>query len=205
MIDQYLKKWAGLPKCATNSVLHMKVALDIYTLSALYTETHCTSQAATRLKGDSLVNHALNNKIDREKSWTRKHSIAVFAENQFNEAERMNSIENVRPYFENEKWAEQKKKYQNKIKQDIQFNLRYENEKTLFNHVKNLIKQGKLLELAETEKNDITWKSYIYNLKKGTMKFIINAALDTLPTKSNLLQWGKATSDKCKQCRVRET
>ena len=39
-----------------------------------------------------------------------------------------------------------------------------------------------------------------FDLKKGTMKFLLNACLDTLPTKTNLLQWGKTTSDLCKLC-----
>ena len=44
---------------------------------------------------------------------------------------------------------------------------------------------------------DATWKSYIFNLPKGTMKWLLNSCIDTLPTKANLRQWGKVTSDKC--------
>ena len=40
----------------------------------------------------------------------------------------------------------------------------------------------------------------MFDLKKGTMKFLLNACLDTLPKKTNLLQWGKTTSDMCKLC-----
>ena len=48
------------------------------------------------------------------------------------------------------------------------------------------------------------WKSYIYNLPKGTMKWILNASIDTLPTKVNLKQWGKVTNEKC-FCGQRQT
>ena len=34
---------------------------------------------------------------------------------------------------------------------------------------------------------------------------MLNATLDTLPTKANLLQWKKSTSDKCKLCNGRQT
>ena len=54
---------------------------------------------------------------------------------------------------------------------------------------------------------DLNWKSYIFNLKKGTLKFILNATIDTLPTNANLKQWGKSPSDKCPLpgCGVRQT
>ena len=42
-------------------------------------------------------------------------------------------------------------------------------------------------------------------MKKGTLKFILNSTLDTLPTRVNLLQWKKASSDKCGLCSGRET
>ena len=50
------------------------------------------------------------------------------------------------------------------------------------------------------EKYDMIRKSYMFNLKKGTLKFLLNSCLDTLPTQNNLLQWGKSASDLCKLC-----
>jgi len=49
------------------------------------------------------------------------------------------------------------------------------------------------------EKSDMIWKSYMFNLKKGTLKFLLNSCLDTLPTQTNL-QWVKSASDLCKLC-----
>ena len=73
-------------------------------------------------------------------------------------------------------------------------------ESKLLPHTQTLVKQGHLLSIAALEKSDAVWKSYMFDLKKGTMKFLLNACLDTLPTKTNLLQWGKTTSDLCKLC-----
>ena len=42
-------------------------------------------------------------------------------------------------------------------------------------------------------------------MKKGTMKFYLNAVTTTLPTGNNLMQWGKSSSDQCKLCKGRET
>ena len=47
---------------------------------------------------------------------------------------------------------------------------------------------------------DPVWKGFIYNLKKGTMKFLINSSIHTLPTQNNLKLWNKSTSDACKLC-----
>ena len=63
-----------------------------------------------------------------------------------------------------------------------------------------LIKQGHFLCLTILEKSDMILKSYMINLKKGTLKFLLNSCLDILPTQTNLLQWGKSASDLCKLC-----
>ena len=42
-------------------------------------------------------------------------------------------------------------------------------------------------------------------MKAGTLKFILNATIDTLPTAANLKRWNKSSSDKCKLCKGRQT
>ena len=53
-------------------------------------------------------------------------------------------------------------------------------------HMKELTVQGDFLALALAEKEGMVWKSYMYDLKQGTLKFLLNASIDTLPTASNL-------------------
>ena len=65
--------------------------------------------------------------------------------------------------------------------------------------------QGGFLHYLECEKIDPEWKSFIYNLKKGTMKFILNATINTLPTQNNLKRWNKTFSDKCILCKNRDS
>ena len=83
------------------------------------------------------------------------------------------------------------------MKKDVKVSIQFEESNTILNHVKTLIKQGHFLELTKIEQTDATWKSYIFNLPKGTMKWILNSSINTLPTKANLRQWGKVTNDKC--------
>ena len=52
---------------------------------------------------------------------------------------------------------------------------------------------------------DPNWKSILYNLPKGTMKFLINSLINTLPTQDNLKLWGKTFSDKCHLCKNRDS
>lgn len=62
-----------------------------------------------------------------------------------------------------------------------------------------------MFRIAMLERSDYLWKSYIYNLPKGVMKFMLNAFLDTLPTKNNLSRWGKRLNTKCSLCGNKET
>ena len=48
-------------------------------------------------------------------------------------------------------------------------------------------------------------KSFLYDMKAGTLKFLVNSVIDTLPTAANLVRWSKSNSDKCKLCRGRLT
>ena len=45
----------------------------------------------------------------------------------------------------------------------------------------------------------------MFNLKQGTLKFLLNASIDTLPTQASLCKWKKSTSDQCKLCKATET
>ena len=97
IVDQYLKKWAGLPKCATNAILHLDTALDIKNVSTLYKETHTVTHTSTRLKGDRKVNLALDNRLARESNYTRKKSITVQAEQNYLSAFGRNTVQGEIP------------------------------------------------------------------------------------------------------------
>ena len=203
LTHKYMKKWSGLPQCATNSIFHSKHSLNIQSISSLYDKAHCVSHTRTRLLGDKAVNHVLDCSVNRESLWTRKKSVTVRAENVFQKALEGNTVFGMIP--EGEGWEEKAEEVRNNITQYVKHCVKYDNEKVHTEHVAKLAKQGKLLELANIQKNDLTWKSYIFNLKKNTLKFVLNSTLDTLPSNSNLFQWGKAPSDKCKNCGGRET
>ena len=53
------------------------------------------------------------------------------------------------------------------------------------------VMQGDYISLIMEEKNCITWKSFIWDIPQGVLKFAMNPDLHTLPTFDNLKRWGK--------------
>ena len=182
--------------------------------------THCS----TRLKGDYKVNLALDNRLERESNYTRKKSITVEAEAIYNRALNYNMVQGEIPGTtpENESRPnpvlseefnltlsapeplDPPAKFISEVKAEVKSQVLSAANQSILEHVQTLIKQGHFLELCKLEETEATWNSYIYNLPRGTMKFILNASIDTLPTKANLKQWGKLTNDKC-FCGQRQT
>ena len=66
--------------------------------------------------------------------------------------------------------------------------------------VGHYIMQGDYLALLMEEGSCITWRSYLWDVPQGVLKFAINAGLNTLPSLDNLKRWGKRVSDRCPFC-----
>ena len=135
----------------------------------------------------------LDVKLAREGQWTQKKSTAVNSESLFQQASSETS-QHLSP-----------KTKLNTIKSKVKKVIKEDSERQRAEHAKELIKQGRLIHLLQEMEMDATWKSYLYALPKGTMKFILNSTIDTLPTKTNLKLWGLSGSDKCKLCGRKET
>ena len=123
----------------------------------------------------------------------------------YNKAISLNTAQGEIPNFDYEDGRRQKEKFVTKIKDQIKSLLRVDKEEIWKNHVKSLTQQGHFLSLAAAEYEDAVWKSYMYDLKQGTIKFLMSAAIDTLPTAANLFKWKKTTSNKCKLCKSIQT
>ena len=195
LCDKFAKKWAGVPRSGTNVLIHSSKTLNIPSISQLYNQSHALCHTSTRLKGDQIVNDVLDLKISREREWLRKSSAACTSEELYKSA-----ISSFPPEDQTGR-----KPGLEVVKKKIKSAMADETSKDQLAHTKKLISQGRLLELLQTMDQDATWKSYLYNLPKGTLKFILNSTICTLPTKSNLVLWGRSKSDKCVSCGRRET
>ena len=69
-----------------------------------------------------------------------------------------------------------------KIRKQVKDTTRKQVQKKLMEHAWHLQVHGFLLTLASQEKQDLKWKSPIFQLNAGKLKFMMNASIDTLPT-----------------------
>ena len=199
-VDSWTKKWAGIPRSATNVIIHSKEGLEIPSISELYTEAHNTSHARTRLQGDTSINHVLDHTLEREATYTRTYCTTTEAERVYQGVVRLNTVDGQIPRFTGENARHLQHKFNTTIKEQVRRATRQASQDKLKQHAEGLQVQGHLLTLAAQEKEDILWKSHMFQLKSGTLKFMMNACVDTLATPANLHRWKLSPSSKCKLC-----
>ena len=73
------------------------------------------------------------------------------------------------------------------------------------NHLDSLFKKGDFLKFAQYEEMDPIWKGFIWSMKSGTAKFLMNSTIHTLPTMNILRLWNKSVLDKCLLCKNRDS
>ena len=171
----------------------------------MYKEVHTVSHTRTRLKGDHIVNSAINATIQRESEYTHKKSTCIEAETVYKVALESNTTLGQVPNFTGAQAGKLKHKFSEDVTNSVKAALNVERRQKWEEHVKSLTVQGHNLALAAAERQDLVWKSFMYDLKQGTLKFLLNAGIDTLPTAANLKRWKKSPSDLCKLCRCRQT
>ena len=142
LCHKYMKKWAGLPPCATNSIFHLRSALDIPSVTSVYNEAHFTTHVDVRLKSDGIVNHALDSRIERESQYTRKQSITFSAEETYQQSLRQNTVQGEIPEFV------ASSTFRSEIKDSAKAQARSQLFTEHTDHISNLLKQGPLLNLS---------------------------------------------------------
>ena len=50
-VNSFAKKWAGVPRSATNAIIHSEQGLDIPSISTLYTEAHIVRRTMSSMPG----------------------------------------------------------------------------------------------------------------------------------------------------------
>ena len=199
---RYLKKWSEVPKGGTNLIFHMKEGMAIPTIATLYDTVHCLNHTAMRLKGDTTVNAVLDNALERESQFTQKKSTIVRAQEVHNFAMHKNCVGGEMPIFPDDAGHKQKAKLTEEIKRSVKSKV--DSDAMVSQHVHFQTLQSESLKFLHEQQEDPTWRGYLYNLKKGTMKFILNSSIHTLPTMNNLKLWSKTFSDRCHLCGNRD-
>ena len=194
LVRKYLKIWFKIQKNGVSdvSVFHPYM-LGIKTPSQLYHEAHSSSYAMMRIKGDQLVNHALDSRLERESQWKRKSSTIVQADKIFNKI--TDTIEINNPLHETEK-----NKVIQKAKKGVNKSIKEETLALWNQKVQKLTFQGDFASLLIEEETNVTWKSIVNNIPKGVLSFTLRASVNGLPTPDNLKRWGAKKCDKCPIC-----
>ena len=78
LTHSYLKKWLGLPRGASWALVHDTHGLNVKSISHLYLESRSLTLANIRFFSDGRVRHALDSKEEREGTWSRKFSSAIY-------------------------------------------------------------------------------------------------------------------------------
>ena len=158
----------------------------------MYTESHNVSHARTRLQGDVNINHVLDHAIARESTYSTQGTNQK-AEEVYQTTLHKNTVGGELPTLSRHQFNRQ-------IRNQVRDTTRGEIQEALSVHAEGLQLQGHLITLAAKEKQDLLWKSTMFQLKAGTLKFMINASIDTLPTPANLRRWKYSSNDRCKLC-----
>ena len=193
---KYLKKWYNIQKNGVTDIsLFHPHMLGVKTPSQMYKEAHGGTYAMIRLKGDKVVNQALDSRLEREATWTKKSSTVVGADNVFQKC-----IENQTVSLSSNESESEKKTIINKAKKEIKKSIQEETKAMWNNKVKKLTLQGEFASLLIEENTNITWKSIINNIPKGVLSFALKASVNGLPTPDNLKRWGAKKLDKYQIC-----
>ena len=198
----FLKKWLGIQKHGvTDSAIFHPYMLNIKSPSQIYNEAHAGNHAIIRSKGDNIVNHALDSRIERESVWTRKHSTIVTMQEMWK-----NNIEQdkIQPTHEEDSLAT-KKINALKAKKAMQGSVKCQTIHNWNTRVQKLTFQGDFIKLLIDEKENVTWRSISNNIPKGVLSFALKACSNGLNTPDNLKRWGIRKTDKCDLCKKRST
>ena len=209
-----------MPRSATWALVHDSHGLNIKSMEHLYKESRALSLSYVRFFSDDRVRHALDSKEERESKWSRQFSSAIFARGLIEEVVPPVAIEGTvlvedlsLDLFDDVSLGSEadeipaslpavppgslsRKQLKGKIQSGVQGRV----DDFWRGKIGGYIMQGDYMALIMEEGNCITWKSFMWDIPQGVLKFAINAGINTLPTMDNLRRWGKRTNDRCPFC-----
>ncbi len=163
-------KLVRLSCSASISVLHLNQFMSIKSDTELYHLCHANAYVSFRIKGDKLVNYALDSKLEREGKWTHKKATVVTSDNTSKEA--ANTTNNTLK----------------DVKKAAKTLMHHQHQTQYCKHMTNLAVQEDFFHIWETMDVDFELKADIYGLPRArsVANFLLNSVLKSLPTKGNL-------------------
>ena len=202
---RYLKRWAGLPKCANPSILYRKRENKGLQLKALTTHLKCMQLVKY---------HILKHSVDEDTQFIYDHiAQRQGGKKQWNGVKELHERE--RHLFINELCRGQTGrqglgsiKGQQRIDQMTKREHRSSvssltkeiSEEHLLVSLYGMAKQGRFLGWETAMQMDTRWNSLLYSWSPEMLKFYLNAIQDTLPSPANLKTWNKHPLGQCSLC-----
>ena len=197
---KYLKKWLNIPSHGASDIaIFHPYLLKVKAPSQLYMEGHAGNYTLMRIKGDPIVNHTLDSRLERESCWTNKSSTIVKCQQLLD----MN-IDNDNifiPSTQNCPDVQHARRHEiPRAKAAMKLSIEEETLQLWNSKVQKLTMQGDFANILIEEKQNVTWQAVVKNVPRGIMSFALNSVTNTLPSPDNLKRWGKRVVSKCPLC-----
>ena len=128
----------ALPSHHTHTSTDTPEALDIPSISQVYTEAHIASLARTRLQGDSTINAVLDHTLRREAGYTQSRQTTSGAEKVVRETLHLNTIDGEVPNFTVSEAGKLRHSFISKIRSQVRNTTRTLAQDQIRNHVNTL-------------------------------------------------------------------
>lgn len=178
----YLKKWAGLARCASVEILHLSRSeggLGLPLLSTNFKKLQVSRIGQLTRSRDEIVLFLVQR-------------LAYDEANSFGRAFLPTSI--IQDLLERNPHLSK-----NHLKKQAAAVVSSQDEMSQLRHLRSLEVQGECYRLDKDQSVDI-WSRAVSSLPDLIFKFALNATLDTLPHLKNLKKWGKSPTDECPLC-----
>ena len=186
LANSYLKKWAGLARCANPSILFLSQAnggLHLPALSTNFKKLQVSRMAQLLVSRDNCVRFVAGRLLQHENSTSGRAFLPASV------------VKGV--MVENPGASKQK------LKELSTLTVAVSDESSRLEKLQSLQVQGECFRLG-VDTFDI-WSVAVSSVTDIIMKFSLNALMDTLPHRHNLLKWGKAQTSACPLCSEKQT
>ncbi|KAI8512742.1 hypothetical protein Bbelb_093810 [Branchiostoma belcheri] len=165
----------------------------------LLCQQHATVIASAVTIGDASVQNALQAKVEREGTFTRKRTgnleCHTLVKDTLTSLSSPNSNDNqATPHHTKDKLCRR-----------VKAHIRQTEDNKIEEHCRSLSVQGNWVELIELEQSDTKWRSSLCNSPRGVFEFALSGMVNWLPTRDNLVRWGKVLSSNCPLCQGHQT
>ena len=189
IINNYVRKWLGVPRCLSSVALYGRGLLEL-PLSSLTEEYKCTKvrleMTITESKDPVIRSHVPSQNTG--KKWSAKNA-TLQAKSALHHSDIVGQVQSGRAGFGLGKrrtpWNKASPAERRKL---VVEEIRQQEESDRRSKAVSQVKQGQWMNWEGVERRKISWRD-LWNMEAASLSFRIRASYDVLPTPANLNQW----------------